>query len=384
MAVASNMSKTYMLCSKFSNNCNRILESLLKLQLSLSPTIQLVWIDHPTIREKLEQSIIKTVPCIITIDPITSSPTVYEGDHFLQFINNFIKTEREKPEVLPPVPQLQPSANVIQQQYQQQLMQHQLHQQQMNHMQQMQKLSQMSQLPNQMQQQIQPPVQTQQQQQPNHGVQHQHVQNIQPQHVQNVQPQNVQHVQNVQPQHVQNIQPQHVQNIQQQIPQQSQIKNDKTTGVTSLSSILDEKSLFDYQDNNDPMKRPRGTDVRDSDHSEASFSKRNSINQRVREMSSDRVVHPPKGVGHDSLAASSLRRETTALPSNPDNGSSNVNENSFELEEIDGEPFDDIPPPMLQKPQSQLQPQSQQSETKKKLGKPSIIDKARDMEKGRV
>jgi len=148
-------------------------------------------------------------------------------------------------------------------------------------------------------------------------------------------------------------------------------KDDRTTGVTSLSSILDEKSLFDeYQDKNDPMKRPRGTDVRDSDHSEATFSKRNSINQRVREMSSDRGSQPQKGIGHDALAASSLRRETTPLPNETPAASSS---GSFELEEIDGEPF--MEQPILPKPQV---------DNKKKLGKPSIIDKARDMEKGRV
>ena len=57
-------------------------------------------------------------------------------------------------------------------------------------------------------------------------------------------------------------QPQQMQQQPQQMRQKSR-EVDRTMGVTSLSSILDEKSLFDEykNDKNDPMKRPRGTDV---------------------------------------------------------------------------------------------------------------------------
>jgi hypothetical protein len=58
-------------------------------------------------------------------------------------------------------------------------------------------------------------------------------------------------------------------------------------GTTSLLSILGDKSLFDFQEE----ERHMGTESRMSDHSESSLqgSKRNAINQRVRSMSTDRV-----------------------------------------------------------------------------------------------
>ena len=55
-------------------------------------------------------------------------------------------------------------------------------------------------------------------------------------------------------------------------------------GTTSLSSILNEKSLFDeYSDSSRIKERKYGTDVRTSDHSEELLhgSKRNSINQKI-------------------------------------------------------------------------------------------------------
>jgi hypothetical protein len=67
------------------------------------------------------------------------------------------------------------------------------------------------------------------------------------------------------------------------------VEVEETEGTTSLSSILGEKSLFDYQND---TTRQMGTESRSSDHSESVLqsSKRNSINQRVRAMSSDRVI----------------------------------------------------------------------------------------------
>jgi hypothetical protein len=129
---------------------------------------------------------------------------------------------------------------------------------------------------------------------------------------------------------------------------------------------MDEKSLFDH-DKNDPLTRPRGTDVRDSDHSEVHTSKRNSINHRIREMSSDRMIHTPKGSGHDQLASSSLRTETMPLPR------SERETSLIEMEEID-----QIDEPI------QMQTMTGPGPGDKKKIKPSIIDRAREMEKGRV
>ena len=119
-------------------------------------------------------------------------------------------------------------------------------------------------------------------------------------------------------------------------------------GTTSLSNIFndDEKSLFEHQTE---MTRPLGTDARNSDHSDAYVAKRNSINQKVRSMSSDRVSNTPRGVGHDTMAQTSL----SVKP-------------SFELEEIDaGDIMHEIPA---------------SAPIKKKM---SIVDRAKEMAKSR-
>ena len=159
-------------------------------------------------------------------------------------------------------------------------------------------------------------------------------------------------------------------------------------GTTSLSSMFGEESLFDvYQASKkesnvmDPMQRPQGTDVRKSDFSEniLDTSKRNSINQKIRAMSSDRVVQPVKGTGHESMAQSSLPTVATMNPNAARFASSSIRStDTFALEEIDGGDDADsfiLPDrPTLTLPKEEV----------KKKGKPSIADIAREMEKQRA
>ena len=117
-------------------------------------------------------------------------------------------------------------------------------------------------------------------------------------------------------------------------------------GTTSLTNIFDDKSLFEHQKE---LSRPRGTDARNSDHSDAYVAKRNSINQKVRSMSSDRSTTTPRGVGHETM-------QTSSLPVKP----------TFELEEIDaGDVLHEIPA---------------SAPIKKKM---SIVDRAKEMAKNR-
>ena len=64
----------------------------------------------------------------------------------------------------------------------------------------------------------------------------------------------------------------------------------KVEGTTSLSDILEKTLYEEYKE----IDRPTGTDVRESDHSNQQLktSKKNSINQKMREMTTERVVIP--------------------------------------------------------------------------------------------
>jgi hypothetical protein len=142
-------------------------------------------------------------------------------------------------------------------------------------------------------------------------------------------------------------------------------------GTTSLSSIFNEKSLFEEYKSNpnpdlNPMTRPSGTDVRDSDHNDSLLqgSKRNTINQKIREFSTDRDIRPVRGAGHENMMQTSLNVIMNTEDREPPRNSSIL------LEEIDGA-FD-----------SHVSSQPSTSSGPKK--KPSIVDRAKELEKGRI
>ena len=283
-----------MLCSKFSPMCLRTLESVKQLQISLEPHIKIIWIDHPTIRQKLNQSDITTVPTILSY-----KDTHYEkleGQDFVNFMNSFIQKHVSMSNV--------PNSDAQQQMAQQQMAQQQAQQQAMLAQQQAQQqlmAQQQAQQQLMAQQQAQQPAQQQAQQQAMLAQQYTQQQiglqtqvNHEASQLQQAQHQVQAHQQMPTPQHM-NIQ--HSQQVQSQLQmnqqalQQAQghlkVQNLPENGTTSLLSILGDKSLFDFQEE----ERHMGTDSRMSDHSESSLqgSKRNAINQRVRSMSTDRV-----------------------------------------------------------------------------------------------
>jgi hypothetical protein len=313
---------TVMLCSKFSPMCIRILESIKQLNIPLEPHFKLVWIDHPTTRQKLLQSDISTVPAIL------KNNEKIEGEQFVSYMNEFIQKNQppqgfqqpqqpqgyppqqpqgyppQQPQGYPPqqpqgYPPQQPQGfqqpNAFQQQQaqydaQQQAQQQLLAQQQA---QQQQFAQQQAVLLAQQQAQQQQAMLLQQQQVQQEASQMQHAQQ------QVLAQSQVHNGQSVQAQSQAQLQ------VNQQAQQQAQGHAQlypREEGTTSLLSILGDKSLFDFQEE----ARPSGTDSRMSDHSESLLqgSKRNSINQRVRSMSTDRV--PIKPVSEDEIDGNDL------------------------------------------------------------------------------
>ena len=426
--------RTYFLCSQYSPMCKNILDSLSELQIPLDD-LHLLCIDHPSIREYINQSDITTVPTLVVHNIQNQSNQFLEGDDCIAYINAYIQQYRsiqEKLQIDKHKQEKQAQLDLHLENERHQAQQAQLQSQLQQLQQQNQQLSQtQSEI---LQQHLEPSVQAQQQlakqdqfEQQQLRAQHQlgkhkkivpqnvfenpasthtfpHVpaqfqqhtkplppppadsfkqyiqtpiskhqtqhpsqtQTQQPQQFQQQpqqfqqqpqQPQQFQQQPQQQPQQPQQFQqPKKPQQQQEQPPQTSLIdfgdSIDSTPisisveeGTTSLSSILDEKSLFDYQ--NEEMPRQKGTEARNSNHSDAYVAKRNAINQKVRSLSSDRsTVTTPRGTGHESMVQ-------TSLPIKP----------SFELEEIDeGDIMNEIPA----------------AAPKKKL---SIVERAQEMAK---
>ena len=83
-----------MLCSKFSPVCMRTIDSLKQINISLEPHISVIWVDHPTIRNHVLSTSITTVPCIIIYND--GNVTILEGEQFMNYINNFIQSQRQE------------------------------------------------------------------------------------------------------------------------------------------------------------------------------------------------------------------------------------------------------------------------------------------------
>ena len=151
--------------------------------------------------------------------------------------------------------------------------------------------------------------------------------------------------------------------------QKEQERKNRSEGYTSIVDL--DESLYDHQ-----QRRPMGTDVHQSEESTKQHlqaSKRNSLNQQVRAMSNDRDVRPLKGLGHDAMAKTSLtvieqpREEVTSL-------------DRLGHGEID-DTILAIPPSDLIDLIDDEEPEPPRPQIKKKS---SIVDRAKELEKGRM
>jgi hypothetical protein len=108
---------TTLLCSKFSPNCVRVMDSFKRLNINPEAHMKVVWIDHPNIRAYLRDTGVKTVPSIVVHDQERDISIIYENQRFTDYINNFIQ-QRSIPPLrqissqapLPPSGQQLPSA----------------------------------------------------------------------------------------------------------------------------------------------------------------------------------------------------------------------------------------------------------------------------------
>jgi hypothetical protein len=153
--------------------------------------------------------------------------------------------------------------------------------------------------------------------------------------------------------------------------QKEQERKNRSEGYTSIVD-LDEDTLYAHQ-----QRRPMGTDVHQSEepakqHLQA--SKRNSLNQQVRAMSNDRDVRPLKGLGHDAMAKTSLtvieqpREEVTSL-------------DRLGHGEIDDTILAIPPSDLIDLIDDEEEPEPARPQIKKKS---SIVDRAKELEKGRT
>lgn len=163
-----------------------------------------------------------------------------------------------------------------------------------------------------------------------------------------------------------------------------QERKQRVEGFTNIMDLDGEESLYDHQQ----RQRPKGTDVHQSEEAmkqHLQVTKRNSLNQQVRAMTNNREIRPPKGVGHDSMAKTSLtvleqpREEVTSLDrlshgeidhsmmSIPPSESLDIIDDMIDGGDIDA-PIDE---PEIQS----------RSQIKKKA---SIVDRAKELEKGRM
>ena len=87
---------TTLLCSKFSPQCVRVMDSLRKLNISIEPHIRLLWIDNPNVRSYVRTTQVKSVPCIVVHDEERDISIVYEKDRFTDYLNNFIQQRQAR------------------------------------------------------------------------------------------------------------------------------------------------------------------------------------------------------------------------------------------------------------------------------------------------
>jgi hypothetical protein len=154
--------------------------------------------------------------------------------------------------------------------------------------------------------------------------------------------------------------------------QKEQERKNRSEGFTSIVD-LGEDSLYDHQ-----QRRPMGTDVHQSEESTKQHlqaSKRNSLNQQVRAMTNDRDVRPLKGLGHESMAKTSLtvieqpREEVTSLDRL---GHGEIDESMLSIPPSDLIDLIDDEEPEPEPPRPQIKKKS------------SIVDRAKELEKGRM
>jgi len=161
----------------------------------------------------------------------------------------------------------------------------------------------------------------------------------------------------------------------------TQERQHKPQGVTNLDDL--EETLYDKQKQYEKpeQRRPIGTDIRQSEAQiEASIqaSKKTSINQRVREMSNNREVRPVKGAGHETMLSSlsvtekiNEREQPSFTPLTDLGIDMNDSIDAFDntgQDIIDGDAQEDEQPVAT-------------TAIKKKS---SVIDRAKEMEKGRI
>jgi hypothetical protein len=82
-----------LLCSKYSTVCHDILEQIpMK---DLQSHMKIMWIDHATIRDKLSETVVKTVPCIIVVNKETGDRVIYQGNDFKTYWDTFIHSHEK-------------------------------------------------------------------------------------------------------------------------------------------------------------------------------------------------------------------------------------------------------------------------------------------------
>lgn len=83
-----------LLCSKYSTVCHDILEQIP--MRDLQSHMKVMWIDHETVREKLSETVVKMVPCIIVINKETGDRVIYQGNDFKNYWDTFIHSHEKK------------------------------------------------------------------------------------------------------------------------------------------------------------------------------------------------------------------------------------------------------------------------------------------------
>lgn len=151
-------------------------------------------------------------------------------------------------------------------------------------------------------------------------------------------------------------------------------KSQQKNGMTSIDELLGggEESLYDHH-----VKR-KGTDFHQSESQVStalSSTKRNSINQKVREMSQTRPVQLEMGIGHEAMAQSSL-------PTLPDKKPDFTPIDA--IDEIDGgEDEDPFGGDLIDTEEEKEEKPEQVVTSALRKKKSTALDMAREMEKGR-
>lgn len=83
-----------LLCSKYSTACHDILEQMpMK---TIQSHMKVMWIDHSTVRDKLSETVVKTVPCIIVVNKETGDRIIYQGNDFKRYWDTFIHSHQKR------------------------------------------------------------------------------------------------------------------------------------------------------------------------------------------------------------------------------------------------------------------------------------------------